>query len=146
MEKAIMAAVLCWRQPGASPNPVHPPGKAGWETPLKHILTAGVGSHLASLSHPPWSTASRQCCAAFLQKPALPSLLQLGYSQQKFICLIRGKYVRTSTEMKFCWVGVGLKFVFYAQDFVETAEHEGCRQVTTCTVSPVRYLHSRKCL
>lgn len=32
-------------------------------------------------------------------------------------------------------MGVGLKFVFRAQDFVETAECEGCRQVTTCSQS-----------
>lgn len=43
-------------------------------------------------------------------------------------------------------MGAGLKFVFSAQDFVETAECEGCRQVTTCMVSPVRYLYSRNCL
>lgn len=125
---------------------VDPPGKTGWETLLKHIVTAGVGSHLPSLSQPASSVAGRHCCAAVLQKPALPSRLQLGYSQQKFICLIRGKYVRTSTEMKFCWVGVGLKLVFCAQDFVERAERQGCRQVTTCRVSPVRCLYSRNCL
>lgn len=103
-------------------------------------------SHLATLNHPAPRVAGRQCWAAVLHKPALPSLLQLGDSQQKFMGLIREKYVRTSTEMKSCWVGVGLKLVFGAQDFVERAEGEGCRQVTTCMVSPVWYLHSRNCL
>lgn len=102
MQKAHMAAVLCQRQPGASPKPVNPPDGTGWETPAKHMVTAGAGSHLPSLSHLAPSVAGRQCCAALLQKLALPSWLQLGHSQQKFICLIRGKYVRTSTKMKFC--------------------------------------------
>lgn len=98
-EKATMAAMLCSRQPGASPKPVDGPGRTGWETQLKHIVTAGVGSHLPRA----WLAGSAvQCCAAVLQKPALPSPLQLGYSQQKFICLIKGKYERTSSKMKYC--------------------------------------------
>lgn len=69
-----MAAVLRQRQPGASPKPVNPPDKTGWETPVEHRVTAGAGSHLPRLSHPASSVAGGQCCAALLQKPALPSL------------------------------------------------------------------------
>lgn len=122
-----------------------------------------------SQTHPdwvtnPWVWLAGTACAAVLQKPALSSRLYFGYSQQKFTCLTGGKYqLRTSTKMKVCLKGAGLKLIFLLttlwkqlnvrqqqRDVLRSVDF-GCRHVNNLhgQSSRLLYLHSpspRHCL